>query len=807
MNTERLDPPTSPGPGPDAPYRGRGFLDREARVPIAGEQEWIAFPGALKRALSRLSPPLSRPDPPENESQSRSSVGLLLHGPTRSGKTTLTAQILSRIPGARSVVFPGPFDAKALLEEVVLALDVLEVEQRLETYRLNPLSADEIEELLIELLDAHTSDERPLILVADHFDAWLRANDSSPKRLRARCVESATLLFRALRRTSGYARLIVTCRSFFTLPDHGRDLTDLLTLIEPGSPNPEVLTRLVATPFARSEGPSTEEPNVNPLQQKIQRACLDHLGLADLLTRSAVAIPEALNSALRTIEAYLDSRGEVPRDELPEVIAFFESLVYERLFQGLDISERDLLRLSTSFEAPAPLYIVQEFARRFSLLDEEDPTGDRLIHGRLAILGLWDFFESGAPFQVGHQAPGGAPVPESYLVLNPVARPRAGSLDDEERPAVAMHLIQLYVDAWLPEPSSVIDPLRCYQLCRLAVACGDPAILNRVLPAALEWLQRHLEDEAALHLGIKALQLLDNSRFEASLELLLALAQLCSKVGEHQQAARLLKRSEALEDLDAVQQAHLARCLGAAGGAAGDLEKAVELLQASIDGFEAARRPWDVAESLGALADLSAQQNLEAALEFRRREIEILKELGEKRRAITALGHLANLQRLHDQAGPAIAAHESALAMARELRNPELVTTIQGELARVFSDQGDLDRAAALQQERLDHFSNTGNAAGRAQALWGLARIELQRQRIDAAMSLLVEAYHINLELDRPEGIGLVGLDYGQVLWAAGMMGEARLILERAVQAFRRLGDAGLLAQAERILEELTTAS
>ena len=828
MNTHRSDPPTPQNPGFPKSFRGRAFLDRQARVPVAGEPEWTAFPVALQQTLNALGIASSERlgDRPETES----ATGVLLHAPTRSGKTTLVGQVLRRIPGARCAIFSRPLAPMALFEQVVEALDLSEAEHRLQGYRQAPLATDELEEQLIQWLDEHTSEERPLVLVADGFNAWLRANDSSPKRLRTRCAEPATLLFRVTARTKGFVRLIVTSRDLFTLPDRGRDLTDLLTLIELGPPDPEVLDRLVVSAFSELSSSDTsaiddagpDTPGLSKdasLQTRIRRASLGHLGLVDLLTRSAIAVPEALESALGTIEAYLDSRGEVPKDELPEVTAFFESLTYERLLQGLHISERDLLRLSTSFEAPAPLSIVKEFARRFSLLESEEHSETHLVHSRLATLGLWDFLEPESKDRArdtDRAKAGGTEDDKAsllHLVLNPVARPRAGSLDDEERPAVAMHLIQLYVDTWLPEPASVANPIRSLQLSRLAVACGDPEILNRVVPAALEVLQGNLEDEAALHLGTKALQLLDNSRFEAGSELLTALARLHLKVGETQQAAGLLARAEPLEDRDPLQQARFACSFAAAMGSTGNLAKAAELAQSAITWLDSADKAWELAAALALLSDIqTAREEPAAALSSRQAELEILVELGEHRRAVTALGHLAHLHVSGDQIEQAIEAHESALELARRLKNDHLVASIQGELARTLAEQPGsgapgLDRAGALHQERLEYFSSVGDGAGRAHALWSKARIELQHQRIDAAMALLVEAYHLNLELDRPDGIGLVGLDYGQVLWAAGMMGEARLILERAVQAFRRLGDARLLAQAEGILEELTSAS
>ena len=779
------------GPSPTEPMTNGGimdriFIDKDGRVPVASPRLGTAHPGCLKRALRRLGLSHDVADEPED-----SGFGLLIHGPARIGKSSLVAQILDRLPDARTVVIPGPFDTTALLELVVDALGDAEARQRLERYRFSPPYPDELEDLLTSFLDRF-SHENPLIIVLDRLDSLLRANDSPPRRLRDQSREPVLLLFRALRRSTGQARLVVTSRSVFTVPDRGNDLTDHLALIEVPRPEPEVTRRLIEEAVSRSRPPGDDE-----LKQRILRNSLGHPGLVDLLCRLASAMPDILDGVLATLESYLNARGEVPEDEIPEVAAFFESLIYERLAQGLNMSERDLLRLSTSFEAPAPLAIVAEFAERFGLLNECLPDEGGLERSRLVVLGLWDLV---------HRS--GDAGPELHVVPNRVARQWAGTLDDEERPAVAMHLIQLYVDAWLPTPDAVAEPERCLQLCRLAVHAADPEILDRVLAPTIELLQRRLESQRAHDLGMQALQLIGKSRFELGSVSLLALAELCFRLSRPVEGAGFLDRAAGLSDREPVQQARFDRSLAAVKAADGELDEAFALLRQAADGFDAEARPWDVAATLSVLADVHvAGEDLEAALAARRQELDLVDGLDEVRRRISVLGHMANLHAALEQRDQALASHESALESSRSLGADHLTASIQAEIARLLLEQGQFDAASDLHRLRLQHFDTAGDLVGRAHALWSMARIELQRGHIDAAMGYLVEAYHINQELDLAEGIGLVGLDYGQVLWAAGMMGEARLILERSVESFRRSGDPAMQAQAQAILDELSEAS
>lgn len=775
----RNDPPAEQHDDFAGPVR-RSFLDHTGASPVADPGQESLHP----RLADRLTDKLNGRDAHENHC-------FLIKGPARCGKSSLIAQVLSRLPTFRRAVISGPFDSVALVEAVLEALDEASERKQWRSFDLSPPPADELEDFLVDLLDRHCTPDRPLIWVVDPIDALLSSNDSPPKRLKPECFEPVALLFRALERTRGTVYLLAAGRSIFTIPDRGKDCADRLALIDVGLPEPGQARAVISRSLA---GIGSEAPDLEP---RISRISLGHPRLIDLLTRFAWTMPESLQSALSTLESYLDGRGEVPAEEISEVAAFFESLLLERLLLGLSTPERDLLRLSTSFETPAPLAIVEEFARRFALLEDSVPESGRLSDSRLAKLGLWDFL----PLN------GKNGEPSLHLVPNPLALERAGTLDDEERPAVAMHLIQLFVDAWLPDDSPP-DDARCFQLARLAVHAGDPKILNSVLPAGLRFLQRQLRDRPARHLADQALQLQGNSPSQPTSEVLMAVAELTFRQADFPSGAALLDRARGLTDRDPLLEARFLRSLAAATAARGELDAAVEQLEKAVDIFEDLERPWDAMATLHVLADVHvAREDLRAALDIRERELERADTLKRARRGVTLLGHMGKLHSASGDPEAALERHRTALERSLELQDPALVVAIQSEVARELMEQGRLDESMELQQERLQHFERIGDPAGRAHALWSCARIELRRQRIDAAMGLLVEAYHINLELDQLDGIGLVGLDYGQVLWAAGMMGEARLILERSVGSFRRLGDTRLTQHAESILEELTTAS
>jgi tetratricopeptide (TPR) repeat protein len=118
----------------------------------------------------------------------------------------------------------------------------------------------------------------------------------------------------------------------------------------------------------------------------------------------------------------------------------------------------------------------------------------------------------------------------------------------------------------------------------------------------------------------------------------------------------------------------------------------------------------------------------------------------------------------------------------------------------VLAQQGDLDAALAIQEERLKVNRQLGDAGGVAAAQWDIAQILLARDRIVDALPCLSESWALFEKLGRAEGIAVVGRQFGQILLAAGHRAEGRDVLDRSAQATRKLGRIAEAEQVEQIL-------
>ena len=152
-----------------------------------------------------------------------------------------------------------------------------------------------------------------------------------------------------------------------------------------------------------------------------------------------------------------------------------------------------------------------------------------------------------------------------------------------------------------------------------------------------------------------------------------------------------------------------------------------------------------------------------------------------------------------------------AAELARQLGRDEELELIEGGLASVVWEQGDLERALQLRQEGLAHARMRGDRLREAMYLHWIGEIFGELERFDEAERLLLEADAIYRELGNEAGrwnnlhsLGDVALDRHDFLSAATLYGET-LESARATahstprhQAYCLAGLASVLAEIEQ---------
>jgi hypothetical protein len=110
-----------------------------------------------------------------------------------------------------------------------------------------------------------------------------------------------------------------------------------------------------------------------------------------------------------------------------------------------------------------------------------------------------------------------------------------------------------------------------------------------------------------------------------------------------------------------------------------------------------------------------------------------------------------------------------------------------GDIARLRAQQGEVEEALRLHQERLAVNRRLSNLEGQASAMWDIAQIELGQDNIGQAAPLIVEAYQICDRINRLEGICIIGMTLGQLLIANDRRDQGLAVLRRSEEDFRRM--------------------
>ena len=133
-----------------------------------------------------------------------------------------------------------------------------------------------------------------------------------------------------------------------------------------------------------------------------------------------------------------------------------------------------------------------------------------------------------------------------------------------------------------------------------------------------------------------------------------------------------------------------------------------------------------------------------------------------------------------------------------------------GDIARILTNKGDVEQALTLHNERLQVYEALDDQSEIAHTQFGIGELRLQqaiehsdRDAFQQAYEALDKSYRILLTIGRLDGICTVGVTFGQVLAMGGLKDEARTVLTRSRDGFRKLGQTGPAEQMEAILAQL----
>ena len=211
-----------------------------------------------------------------------------------------------------------------------------------------------------------------------------------------------------------------------------------------------------------------------------------------------------------------------------------------------------------------------------------------------------------------------------------------------------------------------------------------------------------------------------------------------------------------------------------------------------------------VAVTWGKIADIFEQRGeVDEALRIRREvTLPVYERIGDTRSAAITWAEIAGILQQRGEVDEALRIRrEVTLPAFERIDDTRSAAVTWGQIADILQQQGEVDEAVELHLKRLQVNEQLGDVDGIAGANWDLARIDLSRQDLEAAVPRLITSFQLLLKLQRPDGIAIVGATLGQFLLAAGNREQARQVFETSRAAAAKIGFADVVDQLDELLK------
>jgi hypothetical protein len=736
----------------DDPDAGRkGVLDAPGRqIDVASRFEFVG----RRRQTQAI----------QREFRRKTHAGAVILGLGRQGKSSLAARIIDRHPALTPVVLFRACDGPSLLAELSRKVDgaaeiCARYRDRVDPQRADLYDPDALFHALRALLQGPCGDRskggQPILLLLDDFEALLDppAGPDEIHRVNPEAAAPLAAIVRAFDAGGSESRLLITCRYAFRLPERGRDLAARLLRVDLPAMSPADSLKQARQKLAAGQRTAADAAWFAEFEPRAIAAAHGNAGLQDLLFQAALADREAGEAATAALESHLDGGALPEQQDLRDTL---EGLAIGELLDWLTPDERRLLAASTGFRLPLPLPVWTHYAASAGMGRPD----------RLLAFGLWE------------RLPDIADPHVDAVAANAIAASRVNDDNDATQEQIRKTVLPALFIAWGGADRAGKPAATDIELTRLALRCGN----LDVLAATAAYAIRNQESVFAYREAA--------ATAEAALNALAA--------GGRPQDAFLLRT--AAEVFDHVGDADgLRRVYAAAPRLGADdttLPRDERIARAQFRGRFAG---W-----------LVQQGDPDRALLELHEVRSVFEALGDRRSRAVTLGDIARILTDKGDVDQALQLHHEQLQIFEALGDRRSRAVTLGDIARILRDKGDVDQAFELQQQRLQTNETLGDQDGIAAASFDIGQMRLARavEHNDAAAfqvacTELAESYRIFLAIGRLDAICAVGEVLGRALAMGGQSGEAKTVLARSRDGYRRLGQTQAAARVEGLLQQL----
>lgn len=251
----------------------------------------------------------------------------------------------------------------------------------------------------------------------------------------------------------------------------------------------------------------------------------------------------------------------------------------------------------------------------------------------------------------------------------------------------------------------------------------------------------------------------------------------------------------------AAYHAKAARGLGVLAAEQGDYQRAVPLLEQSLELYQQLGDKLGAARSLTSLGIVAVDQaEYGRATCLYEQSMEIVRADGDETRIATLLNNLGNVALMQGNYERAITFFEECLVLKREVGDKDGVAIVLNNLAELARDQGDFEHATALNEESLGIKHDLGDKMGIATSLTNLGELARLRGNYEQARILHEESLAVRRDLGDSRGTATCLFNLGEIARERGDGARALALYRDGLTLFHRVGDkVGLVACLEGI--------
>ncbi|MFS8065559.1 MAG: CHAT domain-containing protein [Byssovorax sp.] len=706
------------------------LLDAGAQIEVCPREQFVGRRRVLQRCLKVLR---------AREGDAMYAEGILLHGLGGTGKSSLAARLLDRMPSHRQrFVWVGAIDEIAFLRVVSDGCpEAIEILNRTLSLKAR----------IRQILEGPLAQE-PALFIFDDFEHNLDRM-SVAAGLKPAALDVIASLLAAIRESASDCRVIVTCRYAFPLPGPARLHEEMLESMR----GPELGKKLAQLDHLRSGATG---------DSMLRRLAIE-LGAGN---------PRLLEWLDKVLGAQEDKVLSILRAMGEKAEAFREAIFLDGLLKQQTVACRRMLALLSVVNLPVDRATVDAV-----VAGEVDPHLEKAREVGLLEVAI-------------HSGTGAS----RFLVPGIVRPALAGEIMEEERKDAYGRAAHRLYTTWVA-PDADTSEERALEVHRLACAGGNKDVAGTMCAAiAHSWLERSRFREV-VELCRATLQLGDDYR------VLHALATAKNVLGEtilaesYCEKALVQCRADVAHtsDSDALdEQGSIANSLAMILSKRGQLERALKLWSEVLAIATKLDRPRAKAAVIGNIAGVVNERNgFDEALELWNKSIAISEQSGDLKSKAATLSCVVTALYDRGRLGEALTLVDEVLELCEQGENRRYKATMLNSKAAILMSQDEVTRAADLWDEALKIQQEIGDAEGEAQTLCNMAYVPARRGEVDKALELWGKASALKGKIGDMLGQAKAIRNMASLLASHGQAEKALELLSEAVALETRVEATG----------------